>query len=65
MKSRTVLYADEGMVLTNGVTYGRQIYLAEGEDETIYHEITEAEYEKILAENIFFGGGGNNDHEVM
>ena len=48
MKARTVLYADEGKVLTNGVVYGKQIYLAEGMSEVDFHEITEEEYEKIL-----------------
>lgn len=44
MKSRTVLYADEGMVLTNGKDYGRVIYLAEGADASAYREISEEEY---------------------
>lgn len=50
MKKRTVLYADEGKVLTDGTTYGKQIYLAEGLDESNFYEITEAEYAQILAE---------------
>lgn len=48
MKTRKVLYADEGMVLTNGEVYGKIIYLAEGAEESSYAEITEAEYEEIL-----------------
>lgn len=45
---RKVLYADEGKVLTNGETYGVVIYLAEGQDENTYHEITTAEYNEII-----------------
>ena len=48
MKTRKVLYADEGMVLTNGETYGRIVYLAEGADESSYVEITEERYQEIL-----------------
>ena len=47
MKSRIVLYADEGKVLTDGNTYGKQIFLADGADPENYYEITDAEYEAI------------------
>jgi hypothetical protein len=50
MKARTVLYADEGKVLTNGDIYGKQIYLAEGMSEADFHEITDAEYAQAMAE---------------
>lgn len=50
MQTRTVLYADEGKILTNGEIYGRQIFLAVGETAEDYYEITEAEYEEILKE---------------
>ena len=50
MKTRIVLYADEGKVLTNGEIYGSVIYLSEGEDESNYREITKEEYEKITGE---------------
>lgn len=43
MRVRTVLYADEGMVLTDGTAYGKVIWLAEGEDPAAYHQIAEAE----------------------
>lgn len=50
MKVRNIIYADDGMVLTNGTDYGRIIYLADGVSAEDYHEITDAEYEAILAE---------------
>lgn len=52
MKTRTVIYADEGKVLTNGEIYGTQIFLAEGQSADDFHEITQEEYEEITkAEN--------------
>ena len=50
MAERTILRAEEGMVLTNGTDYGRIIYLAEGVAPDTFHSITEAEYEAIMAE---------------
>ena len=50
MKTRTILYADEGMVLTDGTTYGKQIYLAEGISGDAFYEITDGEYATICAE---------------
>ena len=49
MKTRKILYADEGKILTNGEIYGRQIFLAEGVSEADFHEISEEEYRSILA----------------
>lgn len=49
MKVRTVLYADEGTVLTNGTDYGTVIWLAEGVCPDSYHAISRAEYDAIMA----------------
>ena len=48
--TRVKLTASEGMVLTNGSTYGKTIYLASTESPYDYREITDAEYEQILEE---------------
>ena len=50
MKTRQILYADDGMVLTDGEVYGTVIYLAVGANSSEYWEITKEEYEKILQE---------------
>lgn len=48
MKTRIVLYADSGKILTDGKIYGKQIYLAEGASADDFHEITDEEYETML-----------------
>ena len=45
----TKLIASEGMILTDGENYAKVAFLAVGTDESKWHEITEAEYESILA----------------
>ena len=47
--TRIKLTASEGMVLTNGETYGTEIFLHEGDDGSAYHEIPRAEYDAIMA----------------
>lgn len=48
--TRIKLTASEGHILTNGETYGRVVYLAQGDEGEKWHEITEAEYENMLEE---------------
>lgn len=50
MNVRQVLYAEDGMVLTDGNVYGKVIYLAEGADVSAFWEIPEEEYEAVMAE---------------
>lgn len=65
MKIRKTLHAEDGMILTNGEIYGRQISLAETDNEFMYYEITNEQYEQIMREQEEQALGGNNDHEVM
>ena len=51
MNIKTILYADEGKILTNGEIYGRQIFLSNTDKAENYREITEKEYEEINAES--------------
>lgn len=48
--TRTVLVADEGMMLTNGETYAQSIELGDWDKAENYREITEAEYNDIKVE---------------
>ena len=42
--------ASEGMILTNGDVYGREIFLGKGDSPDNWYEITDNEYEKIQEE---------------
>lgn len=44
------LTASEGMVLTDGESFGKEVFLAENADASKWYEITEAEYEKVMQE---------------
>lgn len=43
------LKASNGMTLTNGEAYGKTIYLGINDSVDNWHEITDTEYEEILA----------------
>ena len=45
-----MIRADKGKVLTDGKNYGETFSLAKGVSVDKYHEITEEEYNQILAE---------------
>lgn len=47
MKTRIVITADEGKVLTNGEIYGKTIFLAENVSANDFYEITDEEYAEI------------------
>ena len=47
--TRIKLTATDGMILTDGRMYGRIIYLANTDNPEDFYEITEAEYNEILA----------------
>lgn len=49
--TRTVLIADEGMVLTDGKVYGKKVYLEVGADSFVWREISEEEYEAAMAKS--------------
>ena len=42
--------ASENMILTNGVAYGKEVYLGVNDKPENWHEITDEEYNKILEE---------------
>lgn len=44
------LTASDGHVLTNGEVYGKEIYLGINDKVENWHEITDAEYAVIVAE---------------
>ena len=54
MKQETItrikLTAAEGMTLTNGTTFGKEVYLGTGDFADNWTEITDAEAAKIQAE---------------
>lgn len=44
------MVATEGMILTNGEVYGREVYLGTGDSADNWWEITEEAYNKITEE---------------
>ena len=62
MTMRTVLCAEDGMVLTDGANYGTVVYLAEGVSADTYRAITQEEYEAVREEQ---AAQGEDGPEVM
>ena len=50
---RTVLIADEGMILTDGESFGREVYLAEGADVSEWREIPKTQAEEAQDNGLF------------
>ena len=48
----TKLTASDGMMLTNGETYSKEVYLGIHDSADNWHEITEEEYEKVMKEQM-------------
>ena len=48
--TRIKLTASEGMILTDGESYGRIVYLAQGDEGDGWYEITDDEYENRIKE---------------
>jgi len=44
----TKITASDGMILTNGEAYSKEIYLGCNDSADNWHEITDAEYKEIL-----------------
>ena len=56
MKTETIeikkLIASDGMVLTNGQAYGKTIFLGINDRAENWREITDEEYERIMADQV-------------
>ena len=50
MKSRIILEAGEGKILTDGNIYGKKIYLSDTAGKESFYEITEEEYLEITSD---------------
>ena len=52
MKTRTILYADDGFLLTDGKSYGKVVYLAVGENADAWREVAESEIQTESEETL-------------
>lgn len=50
------LHANEGMWLTDGTNYGKHVKLGEGVSPDTFYEVTDEEYQKVLASREQEGG---------
>ena len=48
--TRTKLTASEGMILTDGESFGKVVFLASGDEGERWYEISEGEYREIMRE---------------
>lgn len=46
--TRTKLTASEGMILTDGESFGKVVFLASGDEGERWYEISEGEYREML-----------------
>ena len=60
MKTRKIIYADDGKILTNGEIYGKQIFLADGVSEDDFYEISEEEYEVLNKAEVMADGNSED-----
>lgn len=51
MVPQRILTADEGMTLTNGEVFGKTVWLASGDDGSVWNEVTDAEAE-VMKRNL-------------
>ena len=63
MKTRKVIYADKGTVLTDGKIYGTRIYLAEGQSANGFYEISAEQYEQMMADKVSEADTGGDEAE--
>lgn len=59
----TVLLADEGMVLTDGSSFGTTVRLGKGDDGSTWYEITAEEAEKRKNEEITEDEATEDDYQ--
>lgn len=50
--TRVRLTASDGMILTDGVIYGRELFLATTANRDAFYEITQEEYEEKATEEV-------------
>lgn len=57
MKTRTILYADEGKILTDGEIYGSQVFLEENRNASDFYEISQEMYDILMEEQLKSAAG--------